>query len=183
MTEIMNNLETVSFGVAYFKIFKLLRESMFVNGTLTNADIWYGMDGNTLKELEDLDRSMIRKAFNCPISTPKEAGHLELGILPLSCIVKERRLVYLQYILKSDHSGMLYKFFVAQWEDETKNDWTKNVKCDLKDLDIKLTLEYIQTLSTWAFKNLIKRKIKEYALDKLNEDKFSHSKINNIVHT
>ena len=56
MTEILNTLETVSFGVKYFKIFNLLREAMFVNGTLTNADIWYGLEANDLKELEDLDR-------------------------------------------------------------------------------------------------------------------------------
>ena len=39
MTEIFNILETVIFGVHYFKIFNLLREAMFINGTLTNAEI------------------------------------------------------------------------------------------------------------------------------------------------
>ena len=91
----------------------------------------------------------------------------------MSCIVKEQRLVYQQFILKSDHSEILYKFFFAQWEDETKNYGTKTVKSDLKNLDIKIDLEYIQTLSTLAFKSLRKRKIKEYELDKLNEEKFS----------
>ena len=116
MTEIIDTLETISFGVHYFRIFCLLRESLFVNGTLTNAEIWYGLDSKSLKGLEDIDRMMIRKAFQCPSSTPAEACHLELGLLPLECIVKERRVNYLHYILTSDPSKMLYKFFVAQWE-------------------------------------------------------------------
>ena len=98
ITEILNTLETVSFGVKYFKIFNLLREAMFVNGTLTNADIWYGLERNDLKELEDLDRQMIRRVFQCPSTTPLEAYHLELGILPPSFIVKERRVNYLHYV-------------------------------------------------------------------------------------
>ena len=77
MNDIMHTLETTSFGSQYFRIFKLLRESRFINGTLTNADCWYGLEENSLKELEDIDRLMVRKALNCPFSTPTEAGHLE----------------------------------------------------------------------------------------------------------
>ena len=43
MTEIMNILEKVSLGHNYFKIALLLRESMFLNSILTNAEIWIGL--------------------------------------------------------------------------------------------------------------------------------------------
>ena len=122
MTEIFNILETVSFGSCYFQIFNLLRESMFINGTLTNAEIWYGLDPDDLKELEDLDRLMIRKVLQCPSTTPTEAGHLELGLLPLHCIVKERRVNFHQTLLKLDKEKILHKFFVSQWENPTKQD-------------------------------------------------------------
>ena len=78
---------------------------------------------------------------------------------------------------------MLYKFFIAQWENEIKNDWTKTVRKDLVDLNLKVDLQYIQSLSQWSFKNLIKIRMKEYVQDKLNEEKFRHSKMDNIVHT
>ena len=130
MSDILNDLESVSFGFDYFRIFKIFREARFINGTLTNADIWYGLDSNSLKELEDLDRLMIRKVLKCPFSTPTEAGHLELGFLPLHCLVKERRMNYFHYILKGDPNKMLHKFLVAQWENEVKNDWTQTIKED-----------------------------------------------------
>ena len=183
MNEILNTLESVSFGTQYFKIFNLLREALFINGTLTNAEVWYGLKSEDLKELEDLDRQMIRKVLQCPCTTPGEAGHLDLGILPVHCIVKERRVNYLHYILKSDKSKMLYKFFMAQWEDPVRQDWTELVKADLDDLGIKLSLEEIERKSKMSFKNLVKIKIKEFALDSLNMVKIKHSKMDNILYT
>ena len=133
--------------------------------------------------MENLDREMIRKVFQCPFSTPVEAGHLELGLLPLSCIVKERRVNYLHYILKSEKSQMLYKFFTAQWETPTKHDWTETVKCDLIDLGIRNDLSYLESKTQIFFKNLVKARIKEFALDMLNESKYEHSKMDNLLFT
>ena len=183
MADISNTLDTISFGSQFFRMFKLLREAQFVNGTLTNADIWYGVDDNTFKELEDVDRQMIRKVLKCPFSTPREAGHLELGLLPLNIIVKERRVNYLHYVLTSDKTRMLYKFFVAQWEDQTKCDWTERIREDLADLNIEENFNYIQSKSKESFKNTVKVKIREFALEKLNEAKFKHSKMDSLVYT
>ena len=121
--------------------------------------------------------------MKCPASTPVEAGHLELGLLPLHCIVKERRVNYLHTILKSDKEKMLFKFFMAQWEDPTKQDWTEQIKTDLSDLKLKLSLEEIESKSKTTFKNMVKVKIKEYALDSLNEKKFQHSKMDDVIFT
>ena len=35
---------------------------------------------------------------------------------------------------------MLFKFFVAQWENPSKQDWTEKVREDLVDLRIKASL-------------------------------------------
>ena len=41
ISQILTILETVSFGKYYFQIAMTLRESMFLNGILTNSEIWY----------------------------------------------------------------------------------------------------------------------------------------------
>ena len=66
----------------------LLRESMFLNGILTNAEIWYSLTKEEIKQLEDLDLTLLRKLLNVPYSTPSEAFYLELGILPIGVIIK-----------------------------------------------------------------------------------------------
>ena len=43
ITEIMNILEKVTLGKHYFTTAVLLRESLFLNGILTNGEIWYGL--------------------------------------------------------------------------------------------------------------------------------------------
>ena len=42
VSEIMDILKTVSFGVHYFEIATTLRESKLINGILTNCDVWHG---------------------------------------------------------------------------------------------------------------------------------------------
>ena len=44
----------------------------------------------------------------------------------------------------------------------------------MKDLDIEEDFVYLKSMSENKFKNLVKRKMKEVALDDLNEKKFVH---------
>ena len=39
-------LESVTLGEHYFSTAMLLRESMFLNGILTNTEIWYGLSSS-----------------------------------------------------------------------------------------------------------------------------------------
>ena len=68
---------------------------MFINGTLFNAEIWYGLSKADIKELEDLDKLLLRRILNAPISTPEESFYLEFGIIPVGIIIKVRRIRYL----------------------------------------------------------------------------------------
>ena len=40
ISKIMDILKSVSFGSNYFEIATTLREAQFINGILTNADVW-----------------------------------------------------------------------------------------------------------------------------------------------
>ena len=71
---------------------------------------------------------------------------------------------------------MLDKFVVAQWENQTKCDWTERIREDLADLNIEENFNYIQSKSKRV-------KIREFTLEKLNEAKFKHSKMDSLVFT
>ena len=83
ISDIMNILETVSFGTYIFAIAMTLRESMFLNAILTNADVWYNLTNSEIEELEELDRCLLRKFLGTKMSCPKEALFLETGPLPI----------------------------------------------------------------------------------------------------
>ena len=46
----MNLLEILSFGPFYTEIALLLRESLFINGILYNAEVWYGLSKTDIKK-------------------------------------------------------------------------------------------------------------------------------------
>jgi hypothetical protein len=99
ISQILNLLELVSFGKHYMEIALLLRESMFINGVLFNAEVWYGLTKAEINEFEKLDRLLLRKILAVPFSTPQEAFYLELGIVPISVVIKIRRLQYLHNLV------------------------------------------------------------------------------------
>ena len=70
LAQIKNILETVSFGKHYFKIALLLRESLLLNGILTNSEVWYGLKKSEIADLEKLDIMFFRTLFQVPKTVP-----------------------------------------------------------------------------------------------------------------
>ena len=184
VSQIMDILKTVSFGEKYFEIATTLRNSILVNGILTNCEIWYGLTKNEIKQLEEVDRLYLRKVLNVPLTCPKEALYLELGCVPLGLIIKSRRVNYLHHLVTRDSSSMLFNFFMEQWENPAKrNEWTEQVKLDLDDLGILDDLNWIREKSKWAFKTLVKKQVSELALIELSEQKERHSKMADLEYS
>ena len=128
ISQIFNLLDRISFGPYLIETAVLLRNSMLVNGTLTNAEIWYNFSKSEIHEFEKLDTLFFSKLLEVPGSTPNEAFFLELGVLPVEAIVKARRINYLHSILQRDKESMFYTFFVTQCNNPTRGDWTLEIK-------------------------------------------------------
>ena len=78
-------------------------------------------------------------------------------MLPKRYIIKSRRLNFLYYILSQNEESLIKQVFIAQIE-STKNDWTEQVKQDLKELDMAENFNEIKQMSKLQFKNLIRKK-------------------------
>ena len=134
IAQIISMLDKITLGHHYFQSALMLRESLFINSLLTNAEIWYGISSTEMKQLEALDKSLLLRFLKSPSSTPSEAIYLELGCLDVSTIIKSRRLNYLHYLANLKPNEMLHRFFVAQWKYPCNQDWTEQVKLDCEDL-------------------------------------------------
>ena len=122
ISQIMSILDRITVGKHYFETALLLRESMFINSILVNAEIWYGMSNTDIQNLCKLDQSLLRKILNAQISTPIESLYLELGCTDIETILKGRRLVYLHYLTQRNSETMLKRFFLTQWKYPTCGD-------------------------------------------------------------
>ena len=136
ISQVMSLLSEISLGSHYFDIALLLRETLFVNGFLTNLEVKYGLREKDLDDLENIDKILLRKILNAHSKTPIESLYLETGTLPLKTVLKSRRIMYLHHILRRKEGSLLLNFFRAQSEYPANNDWSETVKKDLKDFDI-----------------------------------------------
>jgi hypothetical protein len=180
ISQIENMLSKITLGNHYFKTAVLLRESLFLSKILPNSEAWYGLKKNEIEELESLDKMLIRSILKTPLSTPSEALQLELGLISISTLIKARRINFLHYLVTCKDSEMIHKFFMAQWDYPTRNDWTIQVRDDLEEFGISANLEAIKSKSPIYFKKLVKIKASEFEYEKLQKIMLSHSKMDNL---
>ena len=171
VAQIMSMVEKISLGKHYFKIAFLLRESIFLSSVLTNSEVWYKLSKTDLEDLESLDRSLLKRIFSVPNSTPTAALYLESGCVSIGTIIKARRANFLQYLLKLPKDDMLSRVFYCQWMDKKEHDWTEQVRADLEDFRLPVDLAYIEKKSVFSWKNTVKKRAKEYEFDKMIEKK------------
>ena len=83
--------------------------------------------------MEALDKTLLRRIFRVPESTPIAGLFLESGCVRIGTLIKARRINFLHYMLKLSRTEMMSEFFFAQWNHSSKNDWTEQVRKDLSD--------------------------------------------------
>ena len=131
---------------------------------LTCSEAWYNLTETDLLQLEQVDKALWCSQLEVSSTVPYDLVCLELGLEPLRYIIMKRRLIYLQHILKQKETSLIKKFLKTQAIDPKKKDWVKTVKDNLKELDIKLTIEEIEDMPKQTYKKLIKKSIKEISL-------------------
>ena len=183
VNQILSILDEICFGKYFFEVARILRNSLLISSLLSNSEAWYNLTTEDLNKLEQVDESLLRGFLECPVSTPKEMLYLEMNCIPIRFMIMSRRLNFLHYILNEDEDSLIFKFFLAQLEQPSRQDWCHTVTEDLKTLKMNLKLSEIRKLSKATFKKMVKDKIDEESLKYLNSIKAKHSKVRHIEHT
>ena len=164
-------LEDFCFGPYHIEIDLILRSSLLVNSVLTNCEVCYGL---TMQDVR-------RKLLEAPSSSPKCMLYLETELKPIRFVIKMRRLMFLQYVLKEDSNSLISKFFHAQDSAPQRNDWSLTCRKDLEELN--LTFKQIGTQSKNKFKELVAKAITKMAFTYLLTEKAKLSKVSHIKYT
>ena len=92
-----------------------------------------------------------------------------------------RRLLYFQQILHQEtENTLLYKFFKAQLENPTRNDWVTQILKDLEILDIREQITEIGQMSQEEFSEMCKEKVYQNAFQYLENKKNKSDKRRHI---
>ena len=147
------------------------------------TQIWYSLQKTEVAELEEVDKMLLRRILAAPDSACIESLYLELGVIPIHIMLKARRVNYLHYLATLSENEMLYKVFMSQWKYPIKDDWTQEVKLNLNELGINLSLEEVKQMSKNSFKRMVKIKTKEYTMKYLLGIKEKHKKMDDLHYT
>ena len=179
---ILEILEGIPFGKLYYQVAIILRNTLLVSSILCNSEAWFNVTKSELELIETVDLMLLRSLLGAPKSVPKEMFYLELGVLPLREMIKQRRLNFLHYILAQESTSIISQVFQTQNENPSKNDWISTVKTDLEELELNVTFENIQKLSKENRKHCQTKTLKKIAViktDSFKGQRFKPFKIRN----
>ena len=157
-----------------------MREGLFINSVLVNADVWINLTKKEINELTVVDNALVRMIWECPSFTSIPVIFLELGIKPIKFYLIQRRLMYYHYLLNQSPDSLLYKCFSEQCSDPLPGDWILQVREDCKVLEINMSSEEIKQLSKVTFQKFVKGRIEKLAFDWLIKEKNKQSKCASI---
>ena len=174
--DILSILKEMYFGHYYFNMAMQFRNAKLVNGMLCSIESLYGITKSHVEQLEQVDRFLMRKLFNCVITTPTEAYFLETNCLPISFAIIARRIMFYWTILHKSDKELAKQFLEAQQISPSKNDWCLKVVEDMKAVNINLSESEIRSMKKSKFKRIVNINIRESARKYLIKLKNKHSK-------
>ena len=180
VSQIMSLLDDICLGKYYFQTAVKLRESYLVNGILFNAEVWYDLKEQEIRELEEIDETLLRRILNAHSKTPIEALYLELGCLPLRHIIMARRINYLFYLANLNENELLFNFFLAQVKSPQKGDWILTMNENLEEIGLDIDIDKMIGMNQDKFKKIVKSAIQKAGLSYLLLKASSHSKMDNL---
>ena len=112
--QVLSLLKEISVGKFYFQMAILFRSSLLINRTLFNMEALHGIKNKHLEIIEESDKGLMRKIFDCPQGTPLEAFFIETSTLPIRFILMGRRLMYFWTVLNKPETELVRQVLEAQ---------------------------------------------------------------------
>ena len=177
VNDIMMILSSIPLGKYYFETAVLLRSSLLLSVLTHDIEVLHNITKSEIKKLESIDNQLISKVLETSTKTSICVKMLELGLYPIAFIIKKKRIIYFQRLLKSEEKSLAKKILITQMIKPKKGDFAKYVKDDLEDIGMQsFTVKDFEKYSSKEFKQLVSKRIKHAALKYLVSEKDKQKK-------
>ena len=180
LSEIRAIINEVPLGKYKLEIGLQLRQAMLLNGILFNSEAWHSVSAEDFSALEKIDEALLRFLLGSHAKAPLEILYLESGAIPIRYMASNRRVNYLQTILKREDEELTKRVLLAQLNDPCEGDFIQLVKKDLQTIGLPFDMPYITSANVEQFRKLVKNKVKQAAFQYLKEKQQTHTKVQNI---
>ena len=181
--DILFILENTYFGEFYFEALILMRNTMVMSILTYNLEIVYNLKRSEIKSLDTVDTMLLKNALMSSSKVSRSLILLELGLISVEYLIKQKRIGYLHTILNSDDNALVKKVFNEQLKSPINGDYVKYVNNDLKELEINMNFEDIRSMSKAKWKILVRKQTKKACFKSLMRDKAKLSKGKEILYT
>ena len=173
---IITKLEKLKLRQYFYECSKIFMNVILRGSILYAGECYYNLTEYQLRRIEKIEETFMRKIFQTGRSCSNVQMYLEYGQWPARFELKKMRCLFLKKILEEGKNSQIYRFFELQLKNPIKGDWVSTCLKDLLELEIKETIEEIENMSAYNFKNLIKSKIEIKALEYLQRKRGSKGK-------
>ena len=106
-----------------------------------------------------MDRSLLRYITGAHVKTQNEFLYLETGALNIEQIIANRRMMYLQTIVKRSDDELTKKIYECQKKKTVKGDWIELVRKDFENAGMEMNEAEIMNETKGIYKARIKKNI------------------------
>ena len=126
-----------------------LRQAWLINGVLYNSEVWHNVKETDIEQFVTIDKYVLCGLVQAHAKTPVEHLYLEMGALPITHVIRLRRLLYLQTILKRPNDELIKRVYSSQKENPVVGDWCEILKDDLEKIQLDRSNTEIEEMSTY----------------------------------
>ena len=124
-----------------------------------------------MRILKRVDENLLRRVLGASKSTPIPSLYLETGSIPVSIIIKGRRILYLHYLINQQKNTLISQMLNDQIQNPIKNDLFSVVKENIDELGLDhYSLEDIKVMKKETLKKLVKSACEDVAFKQLKEE-------------
>ena len=127
------------------------------------------------------EKDILCQIYRCKRTIPEEALYIDSSITPVKFILIGRRVMFYWTILSKTKSELVRQIVDAMHEFPEDSDWLSLVKHDLNFLNIQLSDEYLQTMTKFEMKSLVRKSIQIKKNEYLHNLQRSHSKTSKLI--
>ena len=171
------------FGVYKICIHVLLYRSIFISSALFNSQAWSNITDYDLRELENLQKAVLRRIVNARRMTSNAFLFLELGILPIKYEVHVRQMCFLHHIVNLSEDDPVKQV----WRNLCMLPDFRNWWFDLKNLhklyDVKFSEDDVKKVSKETYNKEIKNLVTKVAQGELQKVCKTQSKTKDLEFT
>ena len=106
MRDALQILEGAYFGDFYFNALKVLRNTMVMSVLTYNIEVAHNLTKHEIKCLDKIDIEMLQRALMTSSKVSRALILLDLGLVSVEYIIKQKRLGFLHHLLTSEESSI-----------------------------------------------------------------------------